>query len=104
MGDYQVSFLPIQQDCGPPPRGWQIDRRFYRELLTPRLNSAWPATEDIGAAALGSELIGAALLGSQHIGATSLGLRLIHGGGIGCHRDLLRRCSVSVFTIHRGAS
>jgi protein-L-isoaspartate(D-aspartate) O-methyltransferase len=34
IADYQVSFLPIQQDGDPPPGGWQVKRRFHRELLT----------------------------------------------------------------------
>jgi protein-L-isoaspartate(D-aspartate) O-methyltransferase len=32
--DYQISFLPIQAEGGTPPGGWQIERRFYRQLLT----------------------------------------------------------------------
>lgn len=34
MGDYQISFVPIDSDSYPPPGGWQIERRFYRERLT----------------------------------------------------------------------
>jgi protein-L-isoaspartate(D-aspartate) O-methyltransferase len=34
LEDYQVSFRPIDADGDPPPGGWQIVRRFYRELLT----------------------------------------------------------------------
>ncbi len=34
IGDYQVSFLPIDTECDPPPGGWQIKRRFYLELVT----------------------------------------------------------------------
>jgi hypothetical protein len=34
--DYEVSFVPTGQECDPPPGGWQIERRFYRELLTLR--------------------------------------------------------------------
>lgn len=34
IGDYHVSFLPIQQDHDVPPGGWQVKRRFYRELVT----------------------------------------------------------------------
>jgi hypothetical protein len=34
VGDYQVSFLPIEVECDPPRGGWQIKRRFYRELVT----------------------------------------------------------------------
>jgi len=34
VGDYQVSFLPIEAECDPPRGGWQIKRRFYRELVT----------------------------------------------------------------------
>jgi len=34
LEDYQISFLPIGADGDPPPGGWQIERRFYRELLT----------------------------------------------------------------------
>jgi protein-L-isoaspartate(D-aspartate) O-methyltransferase len=34
LGDYQVSFVPVDADGGPPPGGWQIERRFYRQLLT----------------------------------------------------------------------
>jgi protein-L-isoaspartate(D-aspartate) O-methyltransferase len=34
LEDYQISFRPIDADGDPPPGGWQITRRFYRELLT----------------------------------------------------------------------
>jgi protein-L-isoaspartate(D-aspartate) O-methyltransferase len=34
LEDYQVSFVPVDQAGGPPPGGWQITRRFYRELLS----------------------------------------------------------------------
>jgi hypothetical protein len=34
VGDYQVSFLPIGTECDAPAGGWQIERRFYRELVT----------------------------------------------------------------------
>ncbi|HLN69514.1 MAG TPA: methyltransferase domain-containing protein [Streptosporangiaceae bacterium] len=34
MGDYQISFVPINSGGDPPPGGWQIERRFYRERLT----------------------------------------------------------------------
>jgi protein-L-isoaspartate(D-aspartate) O-methyltransferase len=34
VGEYQVSFLPIGTAGDPPPGGWQITRRFYRELVT----------------------------------------------------------------------
>jgi protein-L-isoaspartate(D-aspartate) O-methyltransferase len=34
LEDYQISFRPIDADADPPPGGWQIARRFYRELLT----------------------------------------------------------------------
>jgi hypothetical protein len=34
VDDYQVSFLPIGTECDAPPGGWQIERRFYRELVT----------------------------------------------------------------------
>jgi protein-L-isoaspartate(D-aspartate) O-methyltransferase len=34
MGDYQVSLVPIGAGGDPPPGGWQIVRRFYRERLT----------------------------------------------------------------------
>jgi protein-L-isoaspartate(D-aspartate) O-methyltransferase len=34
VGDYQVAFLPIGTEGDPPPGGWQIKRRFYRELVT----------------------------------------------------------------------
>jgi hypothetical protein len=32
--DYLVSFRPIEEPFGPPPGGWLIERRFYRELVT----------------------------------------------------------------------
>lgn len=38
--DYQVTFLPIQDRRDTPPGGWQIERRFYREVVTPE-----PVTE-----------------------------------------------------------
>jgi protein-L-isoaspartate(D-aspartate) O-methyltransferase len=31
LEDYRISFLPI--DADPPSGGWQIERRFYREVL-----------------------------------------------------------------------
>jgi hypothetical protein len=34
MGDYRISFVPIGTDRDPPPGGWQIERRFYRQRLT----------------------------------------------------------------------
>jgi protein-L-isoaspartate(D-aspartate) O-methyltransferase len=33
-GDYQVSFVPVGQECDRPAGGWMIERRFYRELVT----------------------------------------------------------------------
>jgi protein-L-isoaspartate(D-aspartate) O-methyltransferase len=33
IGDYQVAFVPIGQDAGPPPGGWVLDRRFFRQLI-----------------------------------------------------------------------
>ncbi len=36
LEDYQVSFVPIGQPGDPPPGTWQIERRFYRELLSLR--------------------------------------------------------------------
>jgi hypothetical protein len=34
IGIYQLTFLPAGQECGPPPGGWLIERRCYRELVT----------------------------------------------------------------------
>ncbi len=34
ISDYQISFVPIDSGGDPPPGGWQIERRFYRERLT----------------------------------------------------------------------
>jgi len=34
LEDYQVTFVPVQDGGDGPPGGWQIERRFYRELLT----------------------------------------------------------------------
>jgi protein-L-isoaspartate(D-aspartate) O-methyltransferase len=34
LGDYQISFVPAGEQGDPPPGGWQIERRFYRQLLT----------------------------------------------------------------------
>jgi protein-L-isoaspartate(D-aspartate) O-methyltransferase len=34
VGEYQVSFLPVGIEGDPPPGGWEIKRRFYRELVT----------------------------------------------------------------------
>lgn len=34
IGDYQVTFLPAGAACDLPGRGWQVERRFYREMLT----------------------------------------------------------------------
>jgi protein-L-isoaspartate(D-aspartate) O-methyltransferase len=31
--DYRISFVPIDEDAGPLIEGWQIERRFFRELL-----------------------------------------------------------------------
>ncbi len=36
MQDYQLTFVPIDSEADPPPGGWQIERRFYRQLLTLR--------------------------------------------------------------------
>jgi protein-L-isoaspartate(D-aspartate) O-methyltransferase len=36
MQDYQVTFWPIDTHGDPPPGGWQIERRFYRQLLSLR--------------------------------------------------------------------
>jgi protein-L-isoaspartate(D-aspartate) O-methyltransferase len=33
LGDYRVAFVPIGQDAAPPPEGWVLDRRFFRELV-----------------------------------------------------------------------
>jgi protein-L-isoaspartate(D-aspartate) O-methyltransferase len=33
IGDYQVAFVPIGQDAGPPPGSWVLDRRFFRQLI-----------------------------------------------------------------------
>lgn len=33
LADYRVAFVPIEEDSSPPPRGWAVDRRFYRELV-----------------------------------------------------------------------
>jgi hypothetical protein len=32
--EYEISFVPIDQEGEPTPGGWQIERRFYRQLLT----------------------------------------------------------------------
>ena len=32
--DYTISFVPVGQEAELPPGGWQIERRFYRQLLT----------------------------------------------------------------------
>jgi protein-L-isoaspartate(D-aspartate) O-methyltransferase len=34
ISDYQVTFLPAGAACDLPAGGWQVERRFYRELLT----------------------------------------------------------------------
>jgi protein-L-isoaspartate(D-aspartate) O-methyltransferase len=34
LEDYQVTFVPAGYGGDGPPGGWQIERRFYRELLT----------------------------------------------------------------------
>jgi len=33
LGDHQVAFAPIEQDLTPPPKGWAVERRFFRERL-----------------------------------------------------------------------
>jgi protein-L-isoaspartate(D-aspartate) O-methyltransferase len=33
MEDYQITFWPVGAGSDPPPGGWQIQRRFYRQLL-----------------------------------------------------------------------
>ncbi len=33
IGDYRLSFLPIEPEAGRPGEGWVIERRFYRELV-----------------------------------------------------------------------
>jgi len=32
--DYRVTFLPVKDERNTPPGGWQIERRFYREIVT----------------------------------------------------------------------
>jgi protein-L-isoaspartate(D-aspartate) O-methyltransferase len=34
LQDYEISFVPTDADGDPPPGGWQIERRFYRQLLS----------------------------------------------------------------------
>jgi protein-L-isoaspartate(D-aspartate) O-methyltransferase len=34
LEDYQITFVPVDAGVGPPPGGWQIPRRFCRELIT----------------------------------------------------------------------
>jgi len=34
--DYQITFWPIDAEGDPPPGGWQVERRFYRQLLSLR--------------------------------------------------------------------
>ena len=34
LGHYQVTFVPAGEGGDPPPGSWQIERRFYHELLT----------------------------------------------------------------------
>lgn len=34
LEDYQVTFVPVPDGGEGPPGSWQIERRFYRELLT----------------------------------------------------------------------
>lgn len=34
IGDYQVWFRPVQAPYDLPERGWQLERRYHRELLT----------------------------------------------------------------------
>jgi len=33
MEDYRITFWPVGGENDPPPGGWQIQRRFYRQLL-----------------------------------------------------------------------
>lgn len=33
LGDYQVAFVPIEEDASVPPGGWAPDRRFFRQLV-----------------------------------------------------------------------
>lgn len=33
LADYRVAFVPIAEDAAPPPGGWALDRRFFRELV-----------------------------------------------------------------------
>ncbi len=34
MLEYQLSFVPVAEEFRLPPGGWQVKRRFYRELVT----------------------------------------------------------------------
>jgi hypothetical protein len=34
LEDYEVSFVAIDQGGNPPPGGWQIRRRFYRQVVS----------------------------------------------------------------------
>jgi hypothetical protein len=33
IGDYRTWFVPAGRDGDPPPGGWRIERRFYRQLV-----------------------------------------------------------------------
>ena len=33
LRDYQAAFVPVEEDSDPPPGGWALDRRFFRELV-----------------------------------------------------------------------
>lgn len=43
VGDYRVAFVPIEEDSAPPPQGWAVDRRFFRELVWLPSRGARPA-------------------------------------------------------------
>ena len=44
IGDYQVTFLPAGVACDLPAGGWQVERRFHRELLTTGPSMPGPAS------------------------------------------------------------
>ena len=33
LRDYQVAFVPVEEDAALPTGGWAIDRRYFRELV-----------------------------------------------------------------------
>src|SRR5271157_2549623 len=90
---------PVQRrvgsHLGPDPG----EEKFCQAAPSARLGPEYVGAarfgpEFVGAACFGPEYVGAACFGPEFVGAAWLGI--IRGVAIGCHLDLLRRCSLQL--------